>query len=266
MKQKLFSVVIPTYNSAPKLAATIESVLSQPGELCEIIVVDGGSKDETLRVVESYGGALTFISEADRGVYDALNKGVGLSSGKYLFFIGAGDRLKEGVLEQVARTLPEGGLSLVYGDAYLRLHGVRHGFAFARKDFIKDNICHQAIFYERTIFDALGGFDIKYKVYADWAFNMKCFADPRVRTIYTGQLVADFEGGGISDTQEDRNFKRDLPRLIRKYVGMNEYLRYRIYLARVRFYVFRRTLAGSLKTASAQPTSLLRRQKPYDVE
>lgn len=260
MKQKLFSVVIPTYGCGGKLAATLKSVLAQPKELYEIIVVDGGSGAETLSVIEEYAGHLRFVSEPDRGVYDALNKGAAMSSGKHLLFLGAGDVLKEGVLERVAEILPEDEPSLAYGDAYLVRHGVRQGGTFGRKDFVGRNLCQQAIFYERKIFDLLGGFDLKYKVYADWAFNMKCFADPRVRKLYLGLLVADFEGWGISDMQEDHAFQKDLPRLIRRHVGVDEYLRYRIYLARVSFYVFRRRVANSVKTAL--PSSLLRRQRP----
>ncbi|MBC7933270.1 MAG: glycosyltransferase, partial [Rubrivivax sp.] len=156
MKQKLISIIIPTYNCGRKLAATLESVLSQPKDLYETIVVDGGSTDETLSVIEEHAGDLRFVSEADRGVYDALNKGIALATGKYLFFLGAGDLLKEGVLELVAGQLPEDELSFVYGDAYLVRHGVRVCGEFSMKEFIVRNICHQAIFYERTIFDVLG--------------------------------------------------------------------------------------------------------------
>jgi len=260
VKPKLFSIVIPTFNCGRKLAATLESVLSQPKELYEIVVVDGGSAEETLGVVEEYSQSLRFVSEPDRGVYDALNKGVAMSSGRHLLFLGAGDLLKEGVLERVAEILPAGEPSFAYGDAYLVRHNVRQSGTFGRKDFMTRNLCQQAIFYERTIFDLLGGFDLRYKVYADWAFNMKCFADPRVRKLYLGLLVAAFEGWGISDSQEDLAFERDLPGLIRKYVGVGEYLRYRVYLARVSFYDFRHKLAGSVK--AALPASFLRRQKP----
>src|ERR1044072_9580601 len=96
MKQVLFSVIIPSYNCGPKLAATIESVLSQPAGLYELIVVDGGSDDETLDVIRKFKGRLRYVSEPDRGVYDAMNKGVAMSEGKYVFILGGGDRLGEG--------------------------------------------------------------------------------------------------------------------------------------------------------------------------
>jgi glycosyltransferase involved in cell wall biosynthesis len=260
MKHVLFSVIIPSYNCGRKLEATIESVLSQSEGLYELIVVDGGSTDDTLDVIRKFAGRLRYVSEPDRGLYDAMNKGVGMSSGKYVFILGAGDRLREGVFARFARALPDGP-SFVYGDAYLERHGVVMGGVIRKADFIRTNVCQQAIFYERTVFDLLGGFDLKYKVYADWEFNMKCFADSRLRKVYLGTIIADFEGWGISDTQADVNFVNDFPDLIRKYVGVSHYVRYRIYLTRVSFYHFRHGLADFVKGAVTKPASLFRRQK-----
>lgn len=242
MKEMLFSVIIPSYNCGRKLEATVESVLSQPAGLYELIVVDGGSRDGTLDVIRKFAGRLRYVSEADRGVYDAINKGVRMSRGEYVCVLGAGDRLRDGVLSRVAGMLPPEP-SFVYGDAYLERHGVLMGGALEKPDFIRTNICQQAIFYERSVFDLLGGFDLRYNVYADWEFNMRCFADPRLRKVYLGLVVADFEGWGISDMQEDAQFVKDFPTLVRKYVGVGHYLRYRIYLTRVSLYRFRHGLA-----------------------
>lgn len=259
MKQALFSVIIPSYNCGRKLEATIESVLSQPPGLYELIVVDGGSTDGTLGVLGKFAGRLKYVSEPDQGVYDAMNKGVALATGRYVFILGGGDRLRDGVLGRVAGLLPDAP-SFVYGDAYLERHDVTMGGAAERADFIRTNICQQAIFYERTIFEMLGGFDLRYRVYADWAFNMKCFADPRLGKVYLGMTVADFEGWGISDTQADARFVKDFPSLIRKYVGPGHYARYRIYLARCSFYRFRHALADFVKETARRRGSMLRRQ------
>lgn len=258
MKQVLFSVIIPCYNCGPKLEATIESVLSQPPGLYELIVVDGGSNGETLDVIRKFAGRLTYVSESDRGVYDAMNKGVAMSKGKYVFILGGGDRLRGGVLSRVAKLLPDAP-SFVYGDAYLERHGVLMGGAVEKTNFIRTNICQQAIFYERSVFEMLGGFELKYKVFADWAFNMKCFADARLRKVYLGTVVADFEGWGISDTQDDAHFASDFPKLIRRYVGLSHYARYRVYLARVSFYRFRHGLADFVKETARRRGSMPRR-------
>jgi glycosyltransferase involved in cell wall biosynthesis len=261
----LFSVIIPSYNCGRKLEATIESVLTQPAGLYELLVVDGGSTDDTLDVVRKYEGRLRYVSEPDRGVYDAINKGVRMSRGKYVFIIGAGDRMRDGVLSRVAEMLPAGA-SFVYGDAYLERYDFLMAGPLEKPDFIKSNICQQSIFYERGVFDLLGGFDLRYSVFADWAFNMKCFADPRLRKVYLGLIVADFEGWGLSDMQEDAQFVKDFPGLIRKYVGASHYLRYRIYLTRVSAYRFRQGLLGFAKEVATQPAALFRRQKPRGLQ
>lgn len=261
MDQKLISIVIPTYNCGQKFAASMESVLSQSKGLYEIVVVDGGSTDDTVNVIKGYGDKLRFISEPDYSVYDGLNKGIGMASGKYLLFLGAGDRLKEGVLDHVAEKLPLDGPSFVYGDAYLVRHGIRVCGEFCLKEFMARNICQQSIFYERSIFQMLGRFDLKYLIYADWAFNMKCFADKRIRKVYLDLVVADFEGWGISDRQQDKVFLQDLPRLIRKHVGWEMYIRRGIYLRRAAVKSFARRVAGSIRVTAKKRSSQFRRVK-----
>ncbi len=261
----LFSVIIPCFNCGPKLRATIESVLSQREGLYEIIVVDGGSTDGALDIVTEFAGTLRYVSEKDEGIYDAINKGVRMSRGKYVFVLGAGDRLREGVLSRVAGMLPREP-SFVYGDAYLERHGVVICGRMEKADFIRTNVCQQAVFYDRTVFNLLGEFDLRYKVYADWEFNMKCFADTRLRKVYLGLTVADYEGWGTSDIQPDAQFVNDFPRLIRKYVGMGHYLRHGIYRARVCLHHFRHGVADFVKDAATQPAALLKRHKTQSLQ
>jgi len=92
--RKRFSVITPTLNPGPKLEATINSVLSQNQKLFEYIIVDGGSTDETLNVIRKYGKRIKWVSKKDRGVYDAMNKGIKMARGDYLYFLGAGDHLE----------------------------------------------------------------------------------------------------------------------------------------------------------------------------
>src|SRR5467141_248713 len=116
--QKLFSVITPVLNSGTKIRRTIESILSQTPDLFEYIIVDGKSTDNTFATIEPYKNEIIFISESDRGVYDAMNKGIDRSSGKYLYFLGAGDSLRPAVLENVAPLLPVAGPALVYGNVF----------------------------------------------------------------------------------------------------------------------------------------------------
>ena len=214
MKQKLFSIITPTYNSGRKLEKTICSVLSQDKSIYEYIIIDGCSTDDTSSVVEKYSDAVKFVSEKDEGVYDAMNKGIDMATGNYLYFLGAGDSLRANILERIAGRMPHDKLTFVYGNVYMVDRGVIYDGEFSKAKLRKYNICHQAIFYERTIFDVIGGYEQRFNVLADYAFNIKCFWNDSVQKKYIGYVIANFEGGGISSNQIDLNFVNEFSDLI----------------------------------------------------
>ncbi len=214
MKQKLFSIITPTYNSGRKLEKTIRSVLSQDKSIYEYIIIDGCSTDDTSNVVGKYSKNITFFSEKDDGVYDAMNKGIDVATGKYLYFLGAGDSLRANILEKVAGRMPDDKLTFIYGNVYMVDRGVVYDGEFNKAKLRKSNICHQSIFYERTIFDAVGRYEQRFSVLADYAFNVKCFWNDNVQKKYIGYVIANFEGGGISSSQRDLNFVDEFSDLI----------------------------------------------------
>ena len=225
--RKIFSIVLATYNCGRKIEPTIESILCQNKDLFELIVVDGASTDDTLDRVKKYESSLKLISEKDGGVYHAFNKGIESAAGQYLYFIGAGDRLREGVLETVSEFLPPGVQALVYGDAYVVKEKIHYGGEFCESRLQRQNICHQAVFYHRDIFALVGKYDLRYSIFSDWALNLKCFGDRRVSKQYLRRVIVDFEGGGLSSTGGDADFKKDFPRLIRNYLGVKSYIAYK---------------------------------------
>jgi hypothetical protein len=152
-----------------------------------------------------------------------MNKGVGMARGQFLLFLGAGDILRAGILAEAARLIE--GLSakkprFIYGDVLRISHaGRQYQGRFYAARFSRENICHQGIFYEKSIFDLLGDYDLKYPVYSDWAFNMRCFGDPRITKYYWHRVIADFEAGGLSDRVEDKPFALDHLKLLRRDLG-----------------------------------------------
>ena len=219
MNPPLISVITPTFNSGAKIAATVASVLSQQKGLYEFLVIDGGSTDDTLAHLRAQGPALRYVSEPDEGIYDAMNKGIRLTSGKFLYFLGAGDRLLPGVLEAVAaeiRKLPCQGQTsqptLLYGNVDWCSSRPYDG-RFNRFKLLRRNICHQAIFYQRSVFERLGFYNTKYPSLADWEFNIRCFNDRGIRKRYIPLRIANYEGGGKSATTLDPAFCAELSRL-----------------------------------------------------
>jgi len=218
---KLLSIIMPVFNAGEKIAATVASVLTQDSSLFEYHIVDGGSVDATLDVVRRLAPGVDLISEPDAGVYDAVNKGIARSQGRFIHVIGAGDVLRPGVLADLAGRLdsmPPN--SVVYGSVYWVSQKRVYDGAFSKTDLTTHCICHQAMFIDRSVFDLLGAYDLRYPISADWHFNIRCFSDPRIFVQHVDEVVADYEGGGISDTGYDRAFQNDLPGLIRRSFGI----------------------------------------------
>ncbi|GFP46731.1 hypothetical protein MKANGN_06090 [Mycobacterium kansasii] len=154
----MFSIIIPTLNVASALGFCLDSIACQTFRDFELVLVDGGSTDATLDIAHSFvpnfGERLVVRSGTDRGVYDAMNRGVSLASGTWLLFLGADDALYEAAtLARVAAFIGEHEPSdLVYGDVLMRSTKFRYGGAFDLDRLLfKRNICHQSIFYRREL-------------------------------------------------------------------------------------------------------------------
>jgi glycosyltransferase involved in cell wall biosynthesis len=218
MEQKLFSIITPTYNCGPKIVKTIHSVLSQDSNLFEYIIIDGDSNDDTQSHIEKFNTRLTFVSEPDLGVYDAMNKGIDMARGKYLYFLGAGDTLRANALKNLKPLMPDRELAFVYGNVYWEAEAFIYGGLFDKARLETYNICHQAVFYEKAIFNLIGKYELDYKILADYVLNIKCFGNDEIQKTYLDYVVANFEGGGLSASQKDAALIETLPRLIEEYL------------------------------------------------
>lgn len=181
--------------------------------------MDGGSADETLTHIEPYKEELRLVSQKDRGVYDAMNQAIDLATGKYIYFLGAGDCLRPYALEEIGALLPIEQLSFVYGNVYWVDEAFIYGGEFTKARLKNYNICHQAIFYERTVFEVVGKFELRFKVLADYVLNMKCFGDDRIQKKYIDYVIANFEGGGLSAREEDSALVKEHSKLVGEYLG-----------------------------------------------
>lgn len=212
MAQPLISIITVVYNGAATLEKTIQSVLAQTYNSFEYIIVDGGSTDGTLVILDTYRPHIAkYVSEPDKGVYDAMNKGIGMASGNWLFFLGADDILYDNeVLASVAGALGVASPpDLLYGNVVSPSYKGVYDGEFTFEKLLNKNISHQAIFYKRQLFDRIGNYNLHYKAYADWDFNIRCFADKGIKTAYMDQVVAEFGEGGIS-SRHDVPFLREV--------------------------------------------------------
>jgi len=226
----LFTIISTTFNCGDKINRTWESLVGQKFDDFEYMVVDGNSKDGTQdRLAAMKDPRIHWFSEPDKGIYDAMNKGIGRANGRFLFFLGAGDLMLPGVLQKMAPQLPATNAALVYGNVVMGADGSIYDGRFTKLKLCCRNICHQAIFYGSDVFKLVGNYDLKYRILADWAFNFKCFGEARIEKKFVPISIAMFEAGGVS-SGGDRMFEADKMALIQNLLGKATCKRYKIHL------------------------------------
>jgi len=214
----LFSIVVPTLNVASVVTTCLASIDRQSLGEYEVLLMDGGSNDETLELVSGFksslGDRLAMSVEKDTGVYEAMNRGVAKARGEWLLFLGADDRLHgDDVLARVAAFIRENPAShLVHGDVILRSSSARYGGVFDLDTLLfEKNICHQAIFYRREVFANLGPYNLRYRIWADWDFNIRCLSNPVLAVHHMDIVVADYNDTGGLSVKEDAELMKRLP-------------------------------------------------------
>lgn len=211
------SIIIPTFNSANTLCRTLDSIISQTFTNWEVLLMDGASTDNTIEIAKSYkDNRIRVFSEPDKGVYDAMNKGIDKAAGEWLYFLGSDDYLLNNeVLNQVFSHIPEK-CDVFYGDVEAQQLDERHKGEWKIED-LEYNRCHQAIFYNQKVFRKFGKYKPKYRVYADHDMNLKWFLDKRISSKYYPILIAHYSDGGLSTQQSDGLFPFDLPKIVLRY-------------------------------------------------
>ena len=188
----------------------------------EFIVWDGLSTDNTVNIIRKNEGIIDkWLSVADLGIYDAMNKSVKLANGEWIIFIGADDELLQG-FEQVIPLLKNEN-HIYYGNVFF------HNSVVTGKinDYLmtKTNICHQAIFYHRNVFDTYC-YETEYVKCADYVLNLNLWHNPGFKFVYVNYMIANFSKGGFSTYKEDFLFNTNRERLFREYLKPMSYYRF----------------------------------------
>jgi glycosyltransferase involved in cell wall biosynthesis len=220
-----FSIIIPTYNSERALECCLGSILDQHFSEFEIIIVDGLSSDQTLEIAKKKNDPrIRMYSETDRGIYDAMNKGIDLARGVWLLFLGSDDRLFDGfVLKDAHDYLIKTTAEFVYGNSQLvggsipTEEGPIYDGEFSLGKLFLKNICHQSIFYSKNIFHKIGYYDTKYPIFADYELNLRCFATVAVQ--YYDRTISLFNCDGISSRTQDNFTLEEKGFKIKEYFG-----------------------------------------------
>nr|WP_320057203.1 glycosyltransferase family 2 protein [uncultured Bacteroides sp.] len=202
---KKISIITINYNNSVGLTNTLKSVINQSYTNYEYIVIDGGSTDGSKQIIEEYAPHLSYwVSEEDKGIYHAMNKGVCQAEGEYLLFLNSGDYLEPEILAEVARELT--GEDIIYGDLYFIFENTERRLQkydtsltatrFLSSDF---SLPHPASFIKKELF-LNGMYSENYLIVSDWEFFIKNIILKDCTTKHISIGVSNFLDGGISST------------------------------------------------------------------
>ena len=221
--QPTFSIITVTYNAEATIEVTMHSVQQQTYQNIEHLIIDGASKDNTLYIIEKNKDAKTkVVSEPDKGLYDAMNKGIRLATGTYLCFLNAGDTFHENdTLEKMVQVASSA--DILYGqtaivDAERHFLRMRHHTApevLTWKSFQQGMVvCHQAFFVKRTLAEP---YDLQYKYSSDFDWCIRIMKKADVIS-NTHLILIDYLDEGMT-TRNHRASLMERLRIMAKHYG-----------------------------------------------
>jgi len=202
-KKPLFSVITVVYNGEKFLEKTITSVINQSCKDFEYIVIDGGSTDKSLEIIKKYEKKIDYwVSEKDKGIYDAFNKGMIVSKGEFIGFINSDDIYKKNALSIISNYIRKnkvadfifGSVKKHWGILYgYKPHKIKYSWGFYSSH-------STGFFIKRKVAEKVGFYNIKYKYHADYDYFYRLIVKNKMRGISTkkNEIVGIFRRGGFS--------------------------------------------------------------------
>ena len=198
------SIITVCFNSANTIRRTIESVINQTYSNIEYIIVDGKSTDNTLEIIKEYkerfidkGIVYRYVSEPDKGIYDAMNKGINMATGEWVGIINSDDWYEIDACENIVLAM-KGNHEMIFGLlstwrggklVLINLHTLES------LDFV--SVCHPSTFVKRSLYQRIGVFDLSYRIVADYDFFCRCFKE-KIQVKNLIKVLANFTIGGVS--------------------------------------------------------------------
>ena len=203
-KLPLISIITVVFNGEKYLEETIQSVINQTYPNVEYIIIDGGSTDGTLDIIKKYEHAIDYwVSEPDRGIYDAMNKGIVLKMGKWVAFLGAGDVYTDYATQTYVNEIWQSEdieyisskIGITKGENFLRTVGCKWDWKIFSKYM---NVGHVGSMHNEQLFKKLGLFDIKYNIAGDYDFLLR--SGDKLRALFIDQVLAYMDAKGVSNS------------------------------------------------------------------
>jgi glycosyltransferase len=203
------SIITIAYNSGHSIADAIQSVLSQTYPDIEYVIVDGKSKDNTVEVVKSFGNRISkFVSEPDKGIYDALNKGIRMATGEVIGFMHSDDLFASNdVIEKVAALFAKNNVDSIYGDLeYVYKNDTNKVLRYWKSgDFSIRKLKmgwmppHPTFYVKKAVYDKYGLFNTNFRIAADYDTILRFLGKHRISTMYLPEVMVKMRVGGASN-------------------------------------------------------------------
>lgn len=202
--QKQISIVIATWNAASTLRTCLDSVVPQINDETELIIIDGGSKDTTNEIIASYGNKVSYtISEMDKGIYDAWNKGIKAANGQWVLFVGADDKLADDAIVnylKFIKLVPSNtdfiSSKINYVDETGKTLDIVGRLWNYNRCRINMDVTHVASITSKNYFDRIGLFNIDYRIVGDYELLMR--GGKEMKAAFMDKVVATMSIGGVS--------------------------------------------------------------------
>lgn len=221
------SVITVCFNAEKTIEETILSVTNQTYENTEFIIIDGKSTDNTLSIIQKYNKRIaTVISEPDKGIYDAMNKGMRLATGDFVIFLGADDHfISFDTLKNVAPYLKERN-TIYYGNVFRPIGNDLYCGKFNKYKLAIKNIPHQGMFFPKEVYKNYP-YLTKYKIFSDYYNNIILFKKHPFK--YINQTIAFFNNTGVSAHGIDKEFNKIKKQTIIAHLGIIPFFISKIY-------------------------------------
>lgn len=203
MSNPTFTIITVTYNSKQTVEQTIQSVLAQTYKDFEYVIVDGASTDGTVDILSKYSkidNRIHYISEPDKGIYDAMNKGVAMASGEAIALLNSDDYYETDALEKIACHLPKTEKYVVYGMVRILENEKETEVIISSHNSLPERMMmHPACFVSKSLYVKYR-YDTTYKSAADYDLFLRLYNDKEVEFYPVYDVIANFRLGGMSDS------------------------------------------------------------------
>lgn len=201
----LFSIITVCYNSEKTIERTLKSVLLQECQDYEYIIVDGASTDKTLSIIKQYKplfqGKLKLVSEVDKGIYDAMNKGINLAQGELIGIVNSDDYYEEDTLKNVEMSYQQYDFSVIYGFLRVVKNNKEVMVYLKNIDFLEsDMIAHPSCFISKKIYERFGLYSLKYPYSADYEFMLRISKKKEIKFQEIYCILSNFSMEGASSS------------------------------------------------------------------